>query len=48
MGCFCWMPMAVWVKSKDCWLYEKFGDQYAGNGWEKRLNGSEIYADEEK
>ncbi len=35
------MKIASWVKSKDCWAFEKAGE-HAEIGWEKELNGSVI------
>ncbi len=39
------MKIATWVKSKDCWAYEKARD-HAEIGWAKELNGSVIKAND--
>lgn len=42
MGCLCPMDVAVWVKFKDCWVYEQMNGDDSFGGWPKELNGSEL------
>lgn len=39
MGCMCAMDVAVWVKFKNCWLWETLNGDTDGAGWPNDLNG---------